>query len=310
MKLAYLIRAHRDPAQLARLIEALRYSGTRFFIHIDRKVDQAPFEDILSKAGDVHFIRNRTELNWGGFSMVEATLRSLREMLEEVGDASPDYIALLSGQDYPIKSNAEIHDFFETHRGKDFLSYAKIPAPFWGDLEHQRITKFNFYNEKILTWPANKDGRIGDRKTLRLYIATKLASWLLPERRPPPGWEAYGGSAWWCLSRETTEYVVRKADESPELANFFRWTLHPEEMFFQTLLVNSPHADRLVGEYLEDKLGDYLWYQNWGSAPRPEVLTVNDFDAIRHAERLFARKFDPAHDSRILDMIDEARSTA
>lgn len=291
------------------MIGALRHAETRFFIHIDRKVDQTPFEQALSTADDVHFIRNRTELNWGGFSMVQATLDSIREALDVSGNEPPDYFALLSGQDYPVKSNAEIHEFLETNRGKDFLSYAKIPAPFWDDLDHQRLTKFNFYDKKMLTWPANKDGRIGDRKTLRLYIATKLSRWLLPERKMPQGWDAYGGSAWWCLSREAIEYVLEKIEQSPEISDFFRWTLHSEEMFFQTVLANSPRAERLVGEYLEEKLGDYLWYQNWGSAPRPEVLTVKDFDAIRTADRLFARKFDPAIDSLILDMIDEMRNT-
>ena len=38
MNIAYLILAHEDPAQLARLVNALYTPNSYFFIHVDRKV--------------------------------------------------------------------------------------------------------------------------------------------------------------------------------------------------------------------------------------------------------------------------------
>ena len=49
----------------------------------------------------------------------------------------------------------------------------------------------------------------------------------------------------------------------------------------------------------------YVHWRNWNDA-RPAILGTDDFDTIMASGKLFARKFDSACDSQILDMIDAA----
>ena len=72
----------------------------------------------------------------------------------------------------------------------------------------------------------------------------------------------------------------------------------PDELFFQTILVNSELRNRIVNDDLR-----YIRWSATGSGP--EVLLVDDFDRLRHTESLFARKFDQGADGRILDLIEE-----
>src|SRR5258708_4475128 len=77
LRLAYLIMAHDQPEQLARLVNALDCEGARFYIHIDKKSDAKPFHRLLGKRENVHVLPNRVRVNWMGFSLVEVSLRLL-----------------------------------------------------------------------------------------------------------------------------------------------------------------------------------------------------------------------------------------
>ena len=81
--------------------------------------------------------------------------------------------------------------------------------------------------------------------------------------------------------------------------DFFRRVLIPDELFFQTILLNSPLRDRIVN--------DNLRYMDWSrpNVPLPAVLGTGDLPQLQQSPALFARKFDVTVDSAILDMIDE-----
>ena len=69
--------------------------------------------------------------------------------------------------------------------------------------------------------------------------------------------------------------------------------LVPDEIFFQTLVLNSPHRDSVVDANLR--------YIDW---PGPRVLRADDLDALLGSGMLFARKFDETVDAEILDLLD------
>src|ERR1700709_746531 len=98
MEKAYIILAHKNPQQLYRLIQKLDDQHSTFFIHIDKKVPLAGFEQILGLNNKVIFTK-RVYTEWGGFGLVEATLNAM----QAVKDSLKRYerIILLSGQDYP-----------------------------------------------------------------------------------------------------------------------------------------------------------------------------------------------------------------
>ena len=57
---------------------------------------------------------------WGGFGLVEATLRAMADV-SRAGNF--DKIILLSGQDYPIKSNEEIDQYFQDSKFNIFMDH-------------------------------------------------------------------------------------------------------------------------------------------------------------------------------------------
>jgi hypothetical protein len=118
------------------------------------------------------------------------------------------------------------------------------------------------------------------------------------KRKFPRGFEPFGGSAFWCLSRECVEYVLSFVEQNRKFVRFFRHVLIPEEIFFQTIVLNSPLKESLIN--------DDLRYVHWpGDSPaHPAILREDDFESIAESSCLFARKFDTSVDAGVLDMID------
>jgi hypothetical protein len=119
-------------------------------------------------------------------------------------------------------------------------------------------------------------------------------------RRPPPGGlDPYVGTAYWCLSRECLRLVEDTVRRRPDLVAEFRRVSHPDESFFQTIIMNSPLAHSV-----ED---DDLRYIDWSDGlPSPLVLTLADLDRLLASPQLFARKFDPRVDAEVLGAIDSS----
>lgn len=57
-----------------------------------------------------------------------------------------------------------------------------------------------------------------------------------------------------------------------------------EEVFFQTIFLNSPFKNQVVN--------DNLRYTDWSVHCPPKVLTVEDYDKIINSHKLFCRKID------------------
>ncbi len=123
MRLAYLILAHGNKSQLERLVKSLVYPNTDIYIHLDSKLAITEFAD-LSLLEGVFFIKKRTNIRWGDYSMVAATLLSFEEILNNGSTYS--HINLLSGQDYLLKSPATIQKFLFENKDKSFIRYRSI----------------------------------------------------------------------------------------------------------------------------------------------------------------------------------------
>lgn len=73
----------------------------------------------------------------------------------------------------------------------------------------------------------------------------------------------------------------------------------PDEIFFQTIVLNSPLAHTVVNDDLR-----YLEWRDPALAGGPAVLGEHDFRKIMSSSKLFARKFDMTQDAEILELID------
>src|SRR5436853_5728750 len=101
MRVAHLLITYTHPLQTECLIRKLWHEQFDFYIHLDTKVEIETHRN-LRKIPNVYFIKNRIKVRWAGFSMVEAIFNSIMEII--TSGRNYDYINLMSGQDYPIKT--------------------------------------------------------------------------------------------------------------------------------------------------------------------------------------------------------------
>ena len=292
MRIVYILLAHRLPEQSVRLVRRLNTDGTTFLIHVDRTASSGIYQRIagpLSEYANVSFLSNRYVIRKAQFGHVRAPLEAFRLIGERGLDY--DYAVLLTGQDYPIKSNHEIQKALRERKGQSLIRYWSTDSPEF----QNRIIYWHFFIGGLqLAFP--KADMFPRRMLNRPWNV--LAKMMPFRRRFPQGFTPFYGSAYWCLERESVEYIDEFARHHAGFVRFFRRVKYSSEAFFQTVLVNSPLKGRLVN--------DHLRFIDW-SRPElgPAVLGMNDFERFMGTDRLFARKFDTTVDARVLDAIDE-----
>ena len=288
MKKAYIIAAHKNPEQLNRLISRLDDGNATFFIHIDKKANLDDFKS-LEQFGDKIKMVERVVSRWATMGQVQSTLNAM----EAIVAAGEPYkmITFLSGQDYPIKTNAAIDQFFETSPHSVFIEYYLLP-------------NYERWGQNGGMWRINKYFFGVEKNNLYLSKAANLTAKFLPflRRKLPENMKPYLGSAWFSMDLEAVKYVLKYIKDHPEFVRFQKYAFSPDELFYLMILVNSPE-ENIRSKVVNDNKRLINWER--ASAAHPETLTANDFEQIYRSDALFARKFDPKVDTRILDMIDE-----
>jgi len=273
MRIAYVILAHQLPEQLVRLVRRLDSPGALFLIHINRRCDDAVLRAAqggLSDLDNVVFLR-RHRLYWGGFGHVAATVEGLDELHRR---AAPfDYVALLTGQDYPIKPASVIERTLAEGDGRSFMAHDRMP----GGVEDgmKRITRWH-------------ERRFGRPRGWHVHLPLR--------RRFPDGMVPWGGSSYWWLTREAADYVREWIAGHPRSYRFFGHVDVPDEILFHTILMNSPLRDRVVD--------DELRLVDWTRDPKPWIFRADELEMLRRSPAVMARKFDTTVDERILDLVD------
>lgn len=265
MRQVFLICAHKDLDQLNALVGQLRDPNFLVYVHLDRKSALDPA--LLHP--QARLVRDRVEVRWGGVSQVEATLASMRQILAEVPDF--DKLVFLSAQDFPLLANDILKAELARVRGRELIETAPIAPAGW-----RVMHRYRYFHRP----GAGRITRMGCAVLNRCMRALKLA------RHLPDGFLPYGGSCWWALSRGCVQEVLRLADAHPRLLRFCRSVQSPDELFFQTLVMHSCFADKV--------LPDNFRYIQWpeGGARHPKVLDEGDFERIRASRAHFCRKLD------------------
>ena len=186
MTFAYLIAVHKNPKQLERLVQNLLTENVSVFVHIDKKTNETPFVELLTDCKNVFFCKRRISVNWGGFSIVEATVSLMETMIKNIG--IPDYVHLLSGQDFPLKNPAQIAHFFNLHAGRNFMEYESLPKTDWYLRGMNRI-EYEWFIDTL-----------GGERSKELTKHQKPKSFI-------PGIIPYGGSGWWSLTGDCVAWL-------------------------------------------------------------------------------------------------------
>lgn len=294
MRIAYIISAYKRPDQLTRLVNKLHTPTSVFLIHVDKRTEQKQYRDMVSGIGhlsNVIFLK-RHNCHWGDFGHVRATLKGLAYLFENT--INFDYVCLLTGQDYPIKSCSDIAEFLNKMRGKEFIDYFSLPSELWhnDDGGLRRIEHWHFrLHKKYICLPSMQKSDSVLKTAIR-----SILNRIFQKRALPGNFKLFGGSSYWCITRECAKFINNFVSKNSRFVNFFKYVNIPDEIFFHTIIMNSSFAENVVN--------DNLRLIVWSGGSGPQILRKADFELIAQSKGLMARKFDSALDSEILDLID------
>lgn len=286
---AYLILAHKNFGQLRKLIRLLDHPRNDIYAHVDAKArdfNAADFEGIV-KHSKLTFLPERLSVNWGGVSIMRSELALLKAATQA---GAYDYYHLLSGMDLPIKPQSEIHDFFDAHKGKEFIALWKMKP--------STPSRFRYYT----VFPEG-EGRFRTRIINHIFKGLQMAV----GHRINRDVDFRFGSQWFSITDDLARYVV---DNEPWLERVFRHTSTCDEIFLPTLVARSPFADKLFDPVAistqKNSSTANLRFIDWTrgeSVRHPWTFRKDDFQLLESVPHLWARKFDETVDGEIIDLI-------
>lgn len=269
-KIAFCILCHKFTPVLESFMKWMSEDND-FYIHVDAKTDITPFEP-LTRLDNVFFVSDRTAVYWGTFSQVEAILKIFH--LTKQGSYS--HICLVSGDTLPLRSNREIKDYFSSQPDTEFIIYEPVKS-----LHYERF-KYNYPNfEKEKNFFLKVRNHVQAR--FKLYRKNPLAIQV-----PPLAF----GANWIAFTPLFRDYIFEYLKDHPLYTRAFGKSRCADELFFHTILHNSPFESRNDVRH--------IMYTDWeNSINNPRILDESDFARLQKLVNkdddthhyLFARKF-------------------
>lgn len=286
-KHAYLIMAHNNFPLLLELIKLLDHERHTIYLHIDKKVPDEEFEklktDCVALKGNLHLrsslhFTDRISVHWGGYSQIACELLLLNAAAKDEHYA---YYHLLSGSDLPIKSPDQILAFFDnlpqTNGGTpEFLA---IDHPEVAPYVRERISLYHIFRES--SHPLAEPLDAGFMRLQRLFRVDRLKGKPLTIQK---------GANWFSITDAFVRYVLKK---ETWIQKTFAHSVCADELFLQTLAVNSEFASRIYEPYGDSHSMTNLRYVDWerGANNNPYVFESQDKEMLLSLPHLFARKF-------------------
>ncbi len=271
---AFLIMAHHQFDFLKELLLALDDERNDIYLHIDQKVPDSDLPDFSHAVQKSNlYLTERLNVHWGGYSQTACELALLKAAVPR----RYAYYHLLSGSDFPLKSQDQIHQFFKEHAGKEFIHFdAPKPAPeVW-----ERISLYHFFRES--SCPLAEPADMLLTRLQRLFRVNRLRGEAVTIQK---------GANWFSITHSFAEYVLSRQDW---IQKYFRHSVCADELLLQTLAASSPFMEQVFDPF-GDKLSlGNLRYIDWerGSENSPYTFQKEDAGYLRSLPHLFARKFE------------------
>lgn len=279
MKFIYGIICHRVTTALQVLIDELSKSpNSIILIHVDKKSDINQFKKELNNKSII-YISDRVDVRWGSFTQIEATLN----LLHEAKKYDFKYFSLLSGDDICVKPISQIEEFL-SKSNQEYIGHDKFTDP---TPRLKNIYSFNFlfkksssksFTEKVLLKLISVSFKIGLFKNNFYQDLPKL----------------YKGTNWFTLTYDSISYIDNYLDKNKNYINAFKKSFCGDEVFFHTIIYNSPFKEKINLNYDLSPPMMALRYIDWKTGPDyPRTLDKSDFKRISSSNALFARKMSP-----------------
>jgi hypothetical protein len=289
MKHAILITAYKNYHHLEEIIQCFD-ANFEVYIHLDKKSKISEWElRDLRKYDTVKLVEQKYKVNWGGFNHLKSILYLAEQALK---NKENQYFHLITGHDFPIKKCAFFMEFFNKNSNTEFINYFNFPDATSGWLGNNGLDRIEYYNfHDIWNFKIHKQY---EKIMLLIRLQKRLGFKRTISSNMP---KLYGGSTYWSLSRGCVSYVIAFTQNNKWVLNRFKHTLCAEEFYFQTVIMNSDFADKVVN--------DNLRYIDWEArnGNNPAVLDEADFEKLKETQAVFARKFDSPQSMGLLNKI-------
>lgn len=285
-KHAYLIEAHQNLWQLEQLLKCLDYKHNDIYLHIDAKSSllneylQSEIELEDSRLAVVPSVK----VSWGGYSQIQAELNLLR-FAHSKGPYARYH--LISGADLPLVSQPEMHRYFDLNSRYEYVHYDYCyPAK----LFRNRMGLYHFLQDSM------GRGNIAQRTAESILLAFQKA--MQVNRIRNVAFELGKGANWFSITEDLARHVL---DREHWIKQTFKFTKCCDEVFLQTIVLNSPFCKR---RYFDDREGRYgnMRAVDWRRG-NPYIWRTSDYDALMGSGYMFARKFDSNVDKKIIQKI-------
>jgi O-antigen/teichoic acid export membrane protein len=314
VRVCYHIQTHTRPEQVTRLVEVIKQGSPGSAVLISHDAAGAPLDVMrLEAMPGVHVLVHAG--GYGGFSHIDRFFAAV-DWLEEHG-VEYDWLENITGQDFPLRPIAEIERAIAELDVDGYLLYAPIfPDRTPPGADHGAAPGFEFCIPRdafmrygCRSWWFGRPTPAKQRWLRPLMALNFTQPWVrlslayctigLRRRRTvfSDDFIGYGGWFFCTLSEPCVRYVRDFARDNPEIVAFFRTVLGPEEVFLQTVLVNSgkfrfePDSKRYI---------DMSQSRNNHS----KKLGVADLDLMLASGAHWARKFDRVYDAEVLDILE------
>lgn len=304
---AYIVLAHRDITMLNKLIKRLIRTGD-VYVHVDASSKLNVNE--ISSSSKIHLVMPQVSVHWGGYSIVQATLNCIQSVL----DQSKQYnkIVLVSGQDYPVKSDEYIQSFFNE---ENYIRGFNISEPIAGSIN--RVVDHYFFNDSAYLI----------KKTFNYFSHFKRLKKDSHIHFEEKNWDVYEGSQWWGLNQDVLVSLMDflKTTDGMQYIKQMRHLHAPDEKFFTTYFFNSEYWNSNVKRGPEEfPFKIYKGYQGTNYETTAPVATMYNFhrihlslskvytlrdwkvvrDAMEDSKVIFIRKISTDLSDTLVDNID------
>lgn len=284
-KHAYLIMAHTQPELLKELLRRVDDERNDIYLHVDSKAKNYPVTEmtsVLKKSSCV--LTERMDVQWGSDSQIHCEMILLKEAVK----TEHSYYHLISGMDLPIKSQNEIHAFFDQYDGLEFVD-EDLPQ-----ISEAALSRVKYYHRYY--------GKAGSLKDILGAMETKTQKLLGVNRLKSEKDTVFQkGRNWFSITHGLAKLVVEKEDW---IRRVFAKTVCGDELFLQTIARNSKYAEKICNPNTMPEIPDTRLI-DWerGSNNNPYVFRETDYEELKSSKALFARKFDLTIDKKIVEKL-------
>ena len=275
-------------------------------VHHDLTSTDMPWEGRPPRR--VHLIE-RERVQWGHWSIVDATLRMTRFALDGL---HADWVVVLSGEHWPVVNLAQWEATLSDSGVDALVPSCRLPERMrFGprDLDQNRFLARCAHQWVTLRRPRSpalhkalaglSKCSLWAHPILKLEFSLRNDAWFfgLPRGRGPvKHWPLYKGSQWIAMNARAARVALTV---DPDVAAWYERSHIPDESYIQTVL----HRDESL--VTEDQIVSFVPHEPEHPTKGWMLLKLHDLPAVWASGAAFARKVDPDLHPEVISTIND-----